>query len=196
MAHLKVIEVSKSTQPAMHPKKFMLWLFIVSIVMVFAAMTSAYVVRQAEGVWLYFNLPPIFYVSTVIILSSSLTMHWAYLQAQKDRVGGVKLGMILTTLLGFLFLVTQWQGWQELRSIGVFFSGEEANASGSFFYVLSGLHGAHIVSGIIYLLIILGATFQYQIHSKSLVRLQMCATFWHFLDALWIYLFFFLLLYQ
>lgn len=195
MAKVQVIEAPKGNL-AMHPKKFILWLFIVSIVMIFASLTSAYIVRQAEGDWLFFKIPPIFYLSTAVIVLSSISMQLAYLQAKKDNINGIKLWLGLTTILGFGFLVTQWQGWQELRLVGVFFSGEDANVSGSFFYVLSGLHGAHIVSGIIYLLIILFATFRYQIHSKSLTRIQMCGTFWHFLGGLWIYLLGFLLLYQ
>lgn len=195
MAKVNVIKAPKGNL-AMHPKKFIVWLFIVSIVMIFASLTSAYIVRQAEGDWLYFDIPFIFYISTGVIILSSFTMHLAYLQTKRDNIKGVKLWLVITTILGFIFLVTQWQGWKELQELGVFFAGLEANVSGSFFYVISGLHGAHIVSGIVYLLIILLATFRYQIHSKSLTRMQMCATFWHFLDGLWVYLFFFLLLYQ
>ncbi len=195
MTKVNVIQAPKGNL-AMHPKKFIVWLFIVSIVMIFASLTSAYIVRQAEGDWLYFDIPPIFYVSTGIILLSSLTMHLAYWHTKKDNIGNVKVWLFLTTILGFGFLATQWQGWKELQTLGVFFAGNDANVSGSFFYVLSGLHGAHIISGIIYLIIILVATFRYEIHSKTLTRMQMCATFWHFLDGLWIYLVLFLLLYQ
>jgi cytochrome c oxidase subunit III len=193
MERIEIIEEPKSTM-AMNPKKFALWLFIVSIIMVFGALTSAYIVRAAEGNWLQFEIPTMFYVSTAIILLSSGTMHWAYLNARRNELGLLKIAMALTFFLGGLFLYTQWLGWAQLVEMGVFFAGNKANPAGSFFYVISGLHMAHIISGLIYLAIILGACFQFQIHSKSLIRLEMCASYWHFLDVLWIYLFFFLML--
>ncbi len=178
---------------SMHPKKFALWLFIVSIVMIFAGLTSAYLVKQADGGWLLFELPIIFYISSALILTSSATMHWAYMSAKKDNFNTTKLAMSITVVLGFAFLITQVMGWNDLVKIGVFFAGNQANPAGSFLYVFSGLHGLHLVSGIIFLLIILVAVFRYQIHGKSMVRMEMCATYWHFLDLLWIYLFVFLI---
>ena len=179
---------------AMHPKKFALWLFIVSIVMIFAAMSSAYMVRQAEGNWLDFEMPTIFWVNSGILLASSVTMQWAYMAAKRDNLAMLKVAMIITTLLGLGFLVGQWYSWVALVDMKVFFAGTASNPSGSFLYVITGLHAFHLVTGIVYLVIILGASFQYKIHSKNLVRMEMCATYWHFLDILWIYLFAFLLL--
>ncbi len=176
---------------SMHPKKFAMWLFIVSVVMIFAALTSAYIVRQAEGNWTQFALPNILYVSTVVILLSSGTMHWAYLGAKKDDMGQLKKGMIITSVLGFIFLVLQFVGWEHLVEMNVYFVG---NPSGSFVYVLTGLHGVHIVSAVIYVFIILGASLRGKIHSGTIVRMEMVANYWHFLDALWIYLFVFMLL--
>lgn len=186
------------TEPAistlsMHPKKFALWLFIVSIVMIFAGLTSAYLVKQSDGGWLLFDLPPIFYVSSVVILLSSATMHWAYLSAKKDNFNTTKIAMSITVVLGFVFLATQLMGWRDLVNMGVFFAGTQANPAGSFLYVFSGLHGLHLVSGIVFLVIILVAVFRMEIHGKSMVRMKMCATYWHFLDLLWIYLLVFLI---
>ncbi|MEP2770668.1 MAG: cytochrome c oxidase subunit 3 [Fulvivirga sp.] len=176
---------------SMHPKKFALWLFIITVVMVFAALTSAYIVRQAEGNWLVFELPTAMWVTTGIILLSSVTMHWAYLSAKKDELGQVKLAIGITTALGVLFLIGQFYVWGILVDQNVFFVG---NPSGSFLYVLSGLHGLHLVSGIIFLIIVLISALRYKVHAKNLNQIQMCATYWHFLDGLWIYLFIFLLL--
>src|SRR4028119_721555 len=81
---------------AMHPKKFATWLFIVSIVMIFAALSSAYMVRRAEGNWLEFELPTIFWINSIILLASSFTMHWAYFSAKKDSLNNLKLAMLLT----------------------------------------------------------------------------------------------------
>lgn len=176
---------------SMHPKKFALWLFIITVVMIFAALTSAYIVRQAEGNWLVFELPTAMWVTTGIILLSSVTMHWAYLAAKKDELDQVKLAVGITTGLGILFLVGQFYVWGILVDKNVFFVG---NPSGSFLYVLSGLHGLHLISGIIFLIIVLISALRYKVHAKNLNQIQMCATYWHFLDGLWIYLFIFLLL--
>lgn len=190
MAELKIVEEAKKPL-SMNPKKFALWLFIVSVCMVFASLTSAYIVRQAEGNWQIFELPPLFWITSVLILVSSFTMHGAYLAAKRDNLEMVKLSMIVTTILGIGFLVGQVLAWGELVANNVYFVG---NPSGSFVYVLSGLHGLHIVGGVVFLLITLVAAFRYQVHSKNLSLIEMCTTFWHFLDALWLYLFVFLLL--
>ncbi len=179
---------------SMHPQKFAMWLFITSIVMLFAAFTSAYIVRQAEGNWLYFELPNLFWTNSAILIISSATMHWAVLSARKDNLSMLKIAISITTVLGLTFLVMQVWAWQELVVNGVFFAGSESNPSGSFLYVITGMHGVHIVSGVVFLLIALYSVFTYKIHSKNMTRLEMCATFWHFLDILWLYLFGFLLL--
>lgn len=183
--------VSEMEKPMrMNPKKFALWLFMVSVVMLFAALTSAYIVRQAEGNWDVFEMPSIFYASTVVIFISSATMHWAVINARNNDLAKLKISISITALLGMAFLVMQFIGWGDLVDINVYFVG---NPSGSFLYVLTGLHGAHLISGVIFLAIMLIAAFQYKVHSKQMVKIEMCATYWHFLDALWVYLFFFLL---
>ncbi|MGK7397822.1 MAG: cytochrome c oxidase subunit 3 [Candidatus Cyclobacteriaceae bacterium M3_2C_046] len=174
---------------SMHPKKFALWLFMVSVVMIFASLTSAYIVRQADGNWLEFQLPPIFFITTGIILLSSISMHWAYISARKDQLDQVKIGLAITGIIGVAFLIGQIMGWSRLVQMDVYFVG---NPAGSFVYVLSGVHGLHIVSSIVFVLVVLLATFRYKVHSKNMIRIEMLTTYWHFLGGLWIYLFLFL----
>ena len=178
---------------AMHPKKFALWLFIVSIVMLFAALTSAFIVKQSDGNWLSFELPGIFVISTIIIAVSSLTMHLAYLAAKKDNLERIKWMVGITVILGLLFLVGQYYSWSELVDNNVYFVSNYA--SGSFIYVFTGVHGLHLVSGIIFLLITLISSLRMKIHSKKLTQIEMCMTYWHFLGGLWLYLYLFLLFY-
>ncbi len=187
---LKIIEEAKKPM-AMNPKKFALWLFIMSVVMIFASLTSAYIVRQAEGNWFFFDLPQLFWVNSGIILVSSITMHWAYLSAKRDSLESVKIATVITTILGISFLVGQYLAWGALVANKVHLVG---NPSGSFVYIISGLHGLHIVGGVVFLLILLNSTFKYKVHSKNLNQIEMCATYWHFLGGLWLYLFTFLLL--
>ncbi len=188
----KLAFVEGAEQPlSMHPKKFALWLFIVSVVMVFAGMTSAYIVRQSEGNWLEFDLPDVFWYNSGIIVLSSLSIHWSYLSAKKDDFNSLKLGLIATTLLGLAFLVGQWYSWIALVEQDVYFVG---NPAGSFMYVFTGLHGLHLVSGVIFLIIVLISSLGNKIHSQNMPQLEMCVTYWHFLGGLWLYLFMFLLL--
>jgi len=188
----KIVEEPKKPI-SMHPKKFAMWLFIGSVAMLFAAFTSAYIVRQAEGNWLYFDLPNLFYITSGVILLSSVTLQWAYWEAKKDNLDRVKLLVGITSFLGVTFLVGQMMAWSELVDHSVYLVG---NPSGSFIYILTGLHGAHLISGIVFLLIVLNSTFKFKIHSKNLAQLEMCLTYWHFLGGLWLYLFVFLILYR
>lgn len=186
---MSVVEEPEETL-SMNPKKFILWLFVVSIVMLFAAMTSAYLVRRAEGNWLEFEIPSIFWYSTVVLLISSASMHWAYRAAKKDDFGVLRTAISITFAFGLAFLVMQFLGWKDLVAQNVFFVG---NPSGSFLYVFTGLHAFHLISGLFVILFALRAAFQQKIHAKNLTQIEICATYWHFLDILWVYLFGFLL---
>ncbi|MEM9297152.1 MAG: cytochrome c oxidase subunit 3 [Bacteroidota bacterium] len=190
--NLKLVEEPKKTL-AMHPRKFGLWLFMVTVVMIFAALTSAYIVRQGEGNWTQFDLPMSMWVSSLLILISSVTMHWALVSAKSNDLEKVKLAISITSALGVAFLISQLVVWSDLVADNIYFVG---NPSGSFLYVLSGVHGLHLVSGVIFLIIVLISTYRYKVHSKNLTQIQMCASYWHFLDVLWIYLFVFLLIYH
>jgi cytochrome c oxidase subunit III len=176
---------------SMNPKKFGMWLFLASVLMLFAALTSAYIVRQAEGNWLYFDLPQVFYSTTIVILLSSVTMQWAYFSAKKDDLQTVRNMVIATAILGVVFVVGQVWGWGEMAKQGVHFVG---NPSGSFVIVLTLVHGLHLISAIVFLAIVLAAALKGKIHSGNLLQMEMCATYWHFLGGLWLYLFVFLLL--
>ena len=189
-SELKYIDIVE--QPiSMHPKKFALWLFLVTVVMIFAALTSAYIVRQAEGNWLEYELPEIFWYTSGIVILSSIALQVAYYSAKKDNFVGLRLGMVLTVLLGIGFLIGQWYSWVALVDREVFFVG---NPAGSFLYIFTGLHAVHLISGVIFLIIVLISTFRYKVHSQALNTLDMAATYWHFLGGLWLYLFLFLLL--
>jgi cytochrome c oxidase subunit 3 len=185
---LTVLEEPEETL-SMNPKKFILWLFIVSIIMLFAAMTSAYLVRRAEGNWLDFTVPAVFAYSSIVLVASSLTMHWAYVAAKKDNFRSLKIAITITFALGMAFLYMQFQGWVELVDQNVFFVG---NPAGSFMYIFTGLHAFHLISGLIVLVFALVAAFRLKVHAKNLNQIEIAASYWHFLDILWLYLYFFL----
>jgi cytochrome c oxidase subunit III len=187
---IHISEVPKKTM-SMNPKRFLLWMFMVSIIMIFAALTSAYIVRQAEGNWLVYELPSILWYSTTILILSSITAQLAYRSAKHDNLGAVKALLGLTVVLGVGFLISQVYTWGALIENNVYFVG---NPGGSFLYVIMGVHGFHLISGLVYLLIMLVRAFQYKVHSKNLLHLGLSVSYWHFLDGLWLYLFVFLLL--
>ena len=184
--------VEKQHKPlSMNPQKFILWMFIVASIMIFASLTSAYIVRQSEGNWLQYELPTELWLTTGVILLSSLTMHLAYAAGKKNNIKASKLYMVLTAALGVVFLIGQFYIWGILTSQGVYFVG---NPGGSFLYVLTGMHGFHIISGLVFLGIMLFKSFTYKIKTEEGFKLGICAGYWHFLDVLWVYLFIFLLL--
>lgn len=186
---MKIVEEPRKTL-AMHPKKFAMWLFMASVMMLFASLTSAYIVREAEGNWLYFELPNLFYYTSAIIVVSSITMQWAYFAAKKDDAGKVRLLVAITSVLGVAFLVGQFMAWGDLVRNSVYFVG---NPSGSFLYVLTGLHGLHIISAVIFLMVVLYEASRLRVNSRNMAQMEMCTTYWHFLGGLWIYLFIFFL---
>lgn len=173
--------------------KPMLYVAIGSMVMLFGGLTSAYVVRHAEGNWLVFTMPQAFYFSTALMLLSSLTMNFALMAAKKNNFTQIKQALGATLVLGIGFLICQFIGWSQLSAQKVFFAGKDSNASGSFFYVLTGLHLAHLLGGMLYLLAVNIKALKNKYTAQNYLSLQLCATYWHFLDGLWIYLFFFLI---
>ncbi|MCG8332108.1 MAG: cytochrome c oxidase subunit 3 [Chitinophagales bacterium] len=170
-----------------HSKKFALLVGCASIMMMFAAFTSAYIVRQAAGNWLEFNLPNIFYINTGVILLSSVALHASYLSFKKGKTNMYRSLLLVTLALGLTFLVLQYQGWQALTAIGV---GLTTNPSGSFIYVISGLHAAHILGGVAALVvaIIHAYSLTHQVTPARKLRFELTLIYWHFVDLLWVYL--------
>ena len=177
-----------------NPKKFVLWLFIVASVMLFAGFTSAYIVRRGEGNWEVFDLPSLFLVNTIIAVVSSLFMQLAYMAAKKNNSTTLKIFLTTTTLLGLAFCLGQFYAYKELVANNVFFA--FSNPSNSFVYVISGLHLAHVVGGLDFLMILFVQALMNKLGKNALLYLNMCTTYWHFIGALWIYLYLFLYLYR
>ncbi len=173
--------------------KFIIWLFIITIIMLFASQTSAYIVRRAEGNWTEFEIPLIFWYSSLVLIVSSIFMQLSLMAAKKDEFGKLKAFISISFLLGIIFLIMQYIGWQNLQTQGIYLKG---NPSGSFYYIITGLHGFHLITGLIVMLFSFYSSFKMDIHSKNLIRLEVCTIYWHFLDLLWIYLFGFLLFFR
>jgi cytochrome c oxidase subunit 3 len=196
MATLKIKKENphKAEMELMRKKssKSLLWIGIVSIIMLFSGLTSAYVVRADNGNWLVFQLPSIAIVSTAVIIASSLTMLLAQMAIKKNNVKGTTLFLFITFVLGLVFTYTQYLGWKELTIQGIYFLGKYSNASGSFLYLIAVVHLLHLFGGLIALLITLVKSIKNRYSAQDYLGIELSAIYWHFLDLLWIYLFLFL----
>jgi len=185
--------VALNKRNTIHPHKFALWAGMASITMMFGAFTSAYIVKQAAGNWLDFSFPPVFYISTFTILASSITLHLSFQSFVAKRENPYKIFLSISLLLGIMFVIFQYLGWTQLFSIGVDLKG---NVSGSFFYLLSGIHALHVLGGIAAIVVALlhAFTLKFSVTEKRIHRFDLVRNYWHFVDFLWIYLFIFLLI--
>jgi cytochrome c oxidase subunit 3 len=162
--------------------------------MFFAGLTSGYIVRRDTGNWLKFNLPYTFWISSALILASSFTMNLAFQSVKKGNIRSLLSGLPLTIILGLLFGVCQYASWHYLIMEQIFPMGSMSSASGSYLFVISGLHLAHILGGLVALAIIYFKARRGKYSSSNYFGIKLGAIYWHFLDALWIYLFVFLLI--
>jgi cytochrome c oxidase subunit 3 len=189
MQHIELTTVNEQRKK-IHPHKFAMWIGIGSIMMMFAGLTSAYIVKRDQPGWTTFDIPRTFWYSTTAILISSLTMQMA-LKSFKDRqMQQYRIVVSATFFLGILFVVLQWISFQQIWNSGVTLKGSGA---GQFLYVIAGLHALHVLGGIIALLVTFIRAFGTKKRSYSSVPLEVVATYWHFVDLLWIYLFIFFL---
>lgn len=177
-----------------HPHKFLLWIAIASICMMFAGWTSAFMVRKAQGNWLFFTMPTAFWISTFVILASSLTMHFSIKEFKKRNMGLYKKLISLTAILGVLFMLLQFWGFYDMHVAGITLASNGEGVSGSFIYVISGVHLLHMLGGVIALVIVFFVVnFRRRTKVYTSNGLEILGTYWHFVDVLWIYLFLFFL---
>lgn len=171
--------------------KPMLWISMVSMVMFFAGLTSAYVVSMNREDWVTFDLPQAFYISTVLIVLSSITLFFSQNLLKKDNIKGSFILLSVTLVLGLGFVWYQWVGFNELKNTGLYFTGPESTVSTSFIIGITFMHVLHLLAGVIVLLVVIYNHFKKKYTSSNMLGFELGAIFWHFVDVLWIYLFFF-----
>jgi cytochrome c oxidase subunit 3 len=171
--------------------KPMLWISMISVVMFFAGLTSAYVVSMKRDDWVSFDLPNAFFISTILIVASSITLFLSqrFLKQNKRQLSLALL--VFTLILGIGFVWQQYAGFLELKSVGLFFTGPESTVSTSFIIGITFLHVLHLLVGIIVLFVVIYNHFKYKYKPEDMLGFELGAIFWHFVDVLWIYLFFF-----
>ncbi len=176
-------------------KKQMMWFAIASLIMMFAGLTSAYIVSASRRDWVDFELPSEFYYSTGVIVLSSLTLLLAKLSIKKNNRQGATIMTVLTFVLGAAFVYMQFAGFDTLTDRNIFFTGKGSSVSASFVYLIVVAHLAHIVAGLISLMVITINMLKGKYTSSDFLGFELGAIFWHFVDFLWIFLLCFLLFY-
>ena len=173
--------------------KLILLFSMVSMTMMFAGLTSAFVVSKSRVDWLKdFELPPAFYFSTIVIMGCSFTFHLAKKYIQKDNKSATTIFLFATLALGILFVILQFVGFDQIVKQGYYFTGSESSITTTFLYVVAVVHLIHLAGGLISLLIIIYNHFKQKYNSSQTLGIELGAMYWHFLDFLWLYLFVFL----
>jgi len=185
------MDLTQSTQKEKNDraKKMMLWFGIVSLVMGFAGWTSAYIVSSSRDDWASdLQLPQSFYISTAILICSSLT----YILAKKSiKEGKRSMGtnwLWATLALGVTFIVFQFRGFSEMVSQGYYFTGPTSSIKLSYVFLIAAVHIVHVAAGIISLSVVIYNQVRGKYSSEEYLGVSLGATFWHFLDILWLYL--------
>jgi cytochrome c oxidase subunit 3 len=184
-------QVISEQKRKIHPHKFTLWVAIGSILMMFAGLTSAYIVKRSQASWLMIEIPMMFWYSTATILASSVTVQLALKALKKREIYNYRRLLLVTAVLGVLFIVLQIAGFRQFAAQDIRLIGAGSNASYSFLLAISGLHGIHVLGGVVALVVIAIRALNSSTRNYSSVPLEIAATYWHFVDALWIYLFIF-----
>jgi cytochrome c oxidase subunit 3 len=173
--------------------KLILLFAMVSMTMMFAGLTSAYVVSQSRADWLKnFELPSAFYFSTIAILGCSVTFHLAKKAIQKDEQSKTTIFLLSTLALGITFIVLQFAGFGQIVANGYYFTGSASSITTTFLYIVVIVHLLHLAGGMISLLLIIYNHFKQKYNSTQTLGIELGAMYWHFLDFLWVYLFLFL----
>ncbi|OWP83783.1 cytochrome oxidase subunit III [Flavobacterium davisii] len=187
------IIIEEEKQKQVRSYKLILLFGMLSMFMMFAGLTSAYLVSASRKDWVHdMILPPAFTISTIVIIVSSITIHLAKLSIRKNNRSKTSMYLGLTLFLGLMFVFFQFTGFSQIIRMGYYFTGSESTVTTSFLYMLTLLHLVHLFAGVISLLIIIYNHYKQKYNSTQTTGIELGAMFWHFLDFLWVYLFLFL----
>lgn len=186
------MEISREQLVREKSRKGLMYWSLASMSIFFGAFLSYYMVMLGNSNWLIYQLPDLFFISTAVIVTSSLTLILANNAVKKNNSRMVSIGLILTLALGIVFCFIQVSAWSYLTANGIFFAGTKSNVSGSILYVITFLHFVHIIAGLLALSFTFFRSLRKRYTPQSHLGLTLCSIFWHFLDILWVVLFLFL----
>ena len=173
--------------------KQMLYFGLVSLSMAFAGLTSAYVISRKRDDWVSFDMPTLFYYSTLVIILSSICFFLAKKAMQNEKRQNASLFLLLSLFLGIAFIYIQYQGYLALNDMGLYFTGPQSNVSSSLFDVVAFAHIVHVIAGLIVLIVLLINNFNKKYTAINMLGIKLGEIFWHFLGGLWVLLFLFFL---
>ncbi len=168
-----------------------LWILLTAIIMLFAGLTSAYIVLRGVPAWQNIALPSLLWPNTLILFMSSVAIEISRRSVRSDDVDGMRRWLTAGGVLGLAFLIGQFAAWRQLVNAGVYLP---STLQSSFFYILTGLHGLHLLGGILALGYVMARAVKNRLTAANHEPLKLFATYWHVMDGLWVYLFLLLLL--
>ena len=172
--------------------KMLLLFGMMSILMIFAGLTSAYVVSKSRPDWLNeFQLPSAFIWSTVVMIASSVTFILALKAIKQSNHKSTTIFLWSTLLLGVLFVFFQFKGFGQVIENGYFFTGSESNVTTSFLYIVVLVHLAHLIGGFISIITVIYNHYKQKYNAAQTLGIELSAMYWHFMDFIWVYLFLF-----
>ncbi len=186
------METTLNTKNKIHPLKMYLYVGLGSIVMIFAGLTSAYIVKKSQANWLDFELPKVFFIATVVILLSSFTMQMAVKKTKEGLQNPYRSFLTITAILGVVFMILQYQGFMALQANNIALTGARSNSAASFLFVITLLHLLHVLGGVIAIFGVRFKSLSAKNNTEKTMPVELVSTYWHFVDILWIYLFVFL----
>ncbi|MBN8788303.1 MAG: cytochrome c oxidase subunit 3 [Terrimonas sp.] len=184
-------DVMTVEQKKIHPYKFNLWLGLAGIIMMFAGLTSAYIVKRSQPGWESFTLPRIFLYSTIVMLVSSVTIQVALKAFREREMARYRLFFGITAILGIVFMIMQINGFYQFQANGMKMIGIGSNPAYSFILAIAGVHVLHVLGGLIAMLVIVSRVYGKKKRNYDSVPIDIMTTYWHFVDLLWVYLFVF-----
>jgi cytochrome c oxidase subunit 3 len=174
-------------------KRMMLWFGIISLIMSFAGLTSAVLVSRKREDWMHnFEMPNAFLISCLLIIISSLTFILAKKALKNGNRSLTSTMLLLTFGLGIAFIYSQFYGFGQIVASGYNLTGPTSNVTMSFIYVIAFVHILHVIAGLISLLVVIYNHFKQKYNATEMLGMNLSATFWHFIDILWLFLFLFL----
>ena len=174
-------------------RKMMLYFGIASLIMSFAGWTSAFIVSSSRPDWLQdFEMPQPFWISIIIMIVSSITFMIAKRGIKQGNRSLTTIMLLLTFVLGLFFIFNQFKGFNQILDLGYNFTGPTSNITVTYIYLIAVVHIVHVVAGLIPVLVVLINHLRGKYSAENIVGFEIAETFWHFVDLLWIYLFFFL----
>lgn len=177
--------------------KMMVWLGIASLFMTFAGFTSAFIVSKSREDWiLNFDLPAAFSFSLFIIITSSLSLILARRELLKNNFRSTTIYLTITFVLGVIFIISQFIGFNEIIENGYHFTGPTSTITTSFIFLIAFVHLVHVMAGLLVLVFVIYRNIKRKYSINNILGFELALIFWHFVDILWIYLFLFLVFFR